>query len=100
MGSAFEQNFGGKGANQAVQAARLGASTQMIGMVGSDTYGSQYASSLQAVGVNTTGLHSTQGATGIASIWVGGDGNNAIVIIPGANTQLTIEVSAPCVSAE
>jgi ribokinase len=94
-GSSFEQNFGGKGANQAVQCARLGLHVAMCGMVGSDSYGKQYEEALMQEQVDTRHLlrpmdSSLTLSTGIAAINVASiDGKNHITIIPGANSMYT-----------
>ncbi|WP_219838077.1 ribokinase [Paenibacillus sp. R14(2021)] len=76
---------GGKGANQAVAAARLGAETAMIGAVGDDSFGDDLLRSLQQDGVDISGVKRAAGsATGIASIYVA-EGDNSIVVVPGAN---------------
>ncbi|PZD97342.1 ribokinase [Paenibacillus sambharensis] len=82
---------GGKGANQAVAAARLGADTSMIGAVGGDTFGRQMLDSLMHNGVNVSGVKQTsEAATGIASIYVA-QGDNSIIVVPGANHTLSPE---------
>ncbi|MNW32271.1 Ribokinase [compost metagenome] len=83
---------GGKGANQAVAAARLGAPTYMVGTVGDDAFGQQLIDSLQASGADTTQIRRLSGeTTGTASIWLSG-GDNRIIVIPGANGQLTSSI--------
>jgi ribokinase len=98
-GSAFTRGFGGKGANQAVMAARMGASVALIGRLGADAFGADYRQHLTAEGVDTTGLtDDPQRPTGVAGIWVQADGQNAIVGVPGANAGLTpadVEAAAP-----
>ncbi len=85
--SGFERIPGGKGANQAVAAARLGASVRMIGAVGNDALAVEALVGLEAAGVD---LHlERSGDTGIALILVAADGENQIVVVPGANAQLT-----------
>ncbi len=80
---------GGKGANQAVAAARLGIPTQMIGRVGGDEFGRQLLADLQAAGVQTDGvLVDETTSSGVAVITVNNGGENNIIIIPGANGQL------------
>jgi ribokinase len=85
-------NHGGKGANQAVAARRLGADVRLIGCVGDDASGSAVRAALVAEGVGTTGL-ATSGAaaTGTALILVDREGRNQIAVAPGANRALTVE---------
>lgn len=81
---------GGKGANQAYAAARLGAQVNMIGRVGEDAFGPQLLESLQSVGVNVSAVRKQADApTGVAVIVVDATGENSIVVSPGANGQLT-----------
>lgn len=81
---------GGKGANQAVAAARLGADVRMIGAIGNDNFGGQLLAGLKAEGIDTRGVKATEGSSGIASILVSG-GENEIVVVPGANGELRPE---------
>src|SRR5438105_2407658 len=85
LGRRFAQHFGGKGANQAVMAARLGARVAFIGAVGDDAYGRQTLENFQAEGIDTTALATVPGSSGLASIWVERDGTNRIVVFAGAN---------------
>jgi ribokinase len=81
---------GGKGANQAVAAARLGASVHMVGRVGDDAFGRTMLGGLRAEGVNTRFVKRTPGvASGCASILVDARGENCIVVSPGANARVT-----------
>lgn len=80
---------GGKGANQAFAAARLGGHAQMIGRVGNDPFGPLLISSLAGAGVDTSRVAKSEAATGTASILVLPSGENTIVISPGANGKLT-----------
>jgi ribokinase len=81
---------GGKGANQAVAAARLGAQVRMIGRVGDDAFGTRLRESLSRHGVDTTHVVHTPGCgSGVAVVAVVDTGENAITVIPGANGQLT-----------
>lgn len=77
---------GGKGANQAVAAARLGADVTLIGAVGKDQHGTSILDALDAEGVRTSEVETVDGApTGLAMIYVLESGDNAIIVIPGAN---------------
>jgi ribokinase len=89
QGASFATHAGGKGANQAVAAARLGASVTMLGRVGCDTFGEELKARLAAEGVVTRWVHETPGvSTGIAAITVY-KADNAIVVVPGANAKLS-----------
>lgn len=83
---------GGKGANQAVAAARLGADVRFVGCVGDDDFGRLARRGLEEAGVDLSGLRVVSGGqTGIALILVGRDGDNQIVVVPGANRELVPE---------
>lgn len=85
-------NHGGKGANQAVAARRLGADVRLIGCVGDDASGREVRAALAAEGVGTDGLMTTgAAATGTALIVVDGEGRNQITVAPGANRGLAVE---------
>ncbi|MFE4106936.1 ribokinase [Almyronema epifaneia] len=89
LGDRFEQIPGGKGANQAVAAARLGVPTRMIGRVGKDDLGQQLLQSLQQAQVEIAAVQiDPTTATGIAAIAVGSQGENQIIVVPGANGQV------------
>lgn len=89
MGSAFHTLPGGKGLNQAVAAARLGAVVSMIGCVGQDAFGARLREVIRAEGIDTSGVRDTGNApTGIAQIVVS-RGENSIVVVPGANMTMT-----------
>ncbi|GFM63951.1 ribokinase [Pseudomonas lijiangensis] len=89
-GETFMTVPGGKGANQAVAAARLGGSVAMIGCVGEDAYGEQLRGALLAEGIDCRAVTSVSGvSTGIASIVVDDNSQNAIIIVAGGNAQLT-----------
>jgi ribokinase len=86
----FVQAFGGKGANQAVGAARAGGDVAFVGCVGDDAYGRQVEGALAADGVDTRFLFTAPGvASGTALILVGGAGENCIAVAAGANGRLT-----------
>ncbi|ORT53950.1 ribokinase [Streptomyces sp. CB03238] len=88
-GREFRTVPGGKGANQAVAAARAGAEVSMIGAVGSDEFGTRLRAGLTAAGVDTDLLRTVDGPSGTAHIVVDDEGSNAIVVIPGANGTVT-----------
>jgi ribokinase len=91
-GTSFATLPGGKGANQAVAAARLGASVAMVGCVGDDAYGEQLRAALLGDGVDCTGVAvDASVSTGIAMIVVDDSSQNAIVIVAGANGQVSAE---------
>ena len=89
IGDSIDVLPGGKGANQAVAAARLGASVAMVGAVGDDTFAAPATASLREAGVALDALTEVPGATGVAVVTVSADGENAIVVIPGANATVT-----------
>ncbi|MEU9386854.1 ribokinase, partial [Streptomyces sp. NPDC048279] len=92
-GRDFRTVPGGKGANQAIAAARAGATVSMIGAVGHDAYGVRMRETLEHSGVDTDSLRTIECASGTAHIVVDEEGGNAIVVIPGANG--TVDHLAP-----
>ncbi|MEI6290539.1 MAG: ribokinase [Chloroflexota bacterium] len=92
MGSGFVIGPGGKGANQAVAAARLGADTSMLVKLGKDIFGDQAAANLVKEGVRSENLlRSTEEPTGAAFIIVDQNGENIIVVAGGANNSLSVD---------
>ncbi len=91
LGGQFARHFGGKGANQAVAAARAGASVVMVGAVGSEQDGEESLAALRAEGVDVSGVRRVPGPTGVAIIAVAPDGENQIVVAPGANAEVSVE---------
>jgi ribokinase len=90
IGGEFMTIPGGKGANQAVAAARLGAQVSMIGRLGQDAFADQLLENLAAAGVNADHVRKDEGsASGVALIVVDDDGENSIVVASGANMRLT-----------
>lgn len=81
--------FGGKGANQAVAASRLGAPVRMIGAIGSDPTGASMRGNLEANGIDAAGLLVATGPSGVAMINIDANGDNTIVVYPGANAALS-----------
>jgi ribokinase len=93
MGSHFAMIPGGKGANQAVAAARLGAKVSMIGCVGDDVFGAQMKQQLQREGIDTSYVYTAAAqSTGVALIQVQREGDNSIIVVAGANASLTPEL--------
>lgn len=93
LSKGFSMNPGGKGANQAYAAGRLGGCVKMIGCVGNDVYGESLLKSLKSVGVDTAAVAMLdQVPTGIAGITVTGSGDNSIIVVSGANFYLTPEM--------
>lgn len=88
LGDSFSLVMGGKGANQAVAAARAGAATRFVGCVGDDVFAPLVREGLATAGVGLTHLHEVPGQTGIAHIRVDGAGENDIVMVPLANDAL------------
>jgi ribokinase len=88
---AYRRVFGGKGANQASAAARLGAEVAFVGMVGDDELGRDVRADLEGRGIDCTWLGTADEPTGVALILVGGDGANMIAVAPGANRSLSDE---------
>ncbi len=90
LGQEFEQIPGGKGANQALAISKLGGHVGMIGRVGKDSYGEILIKNLKTYGVDIEGIEMLEDQpTGTAFIMVADDGNNSIVVVPGANSGVT-----------
>ena len=89
FGDSFTTGFGGKGANQAVMAARTGAKVTMITGIGSDGFGDESLANFKTCGMDTSSVLRLPTHTGVAHIWVDGQGQNRISIVPGANFALT-----------
>lgn len=86
----FQIGFGGKGANQAVAAAKLGADVLMVTRVGDDVFGKEYIANFKSLGIDTRYVKQVAGtANGVAPIFVDQNGNNSILIIKGANKHLS-----------
>lgn len=102
LGSDLAVHPGGKGANQAVAAARLGARTALLARVGDDDHGRLLLESQRAAGVDTDGVLVGGAPTGVALITVDPSGDNSIVVSPGANGRLTpedVRTAAPLLAA-
>jgi ribokinase len=90
-GDNFTTGFGGKGANQAVAAKRAGANVTLITGLGADIFGENTKTHLEAEGINTSAIFYGKQPSGVAHIWVDAEGENRIIIIPGANLELSTE---------
>ncbi len=89
-GSLFHQGHGGKGGNQAVMAARLGAQVSLVSRVGRDPFGTQLLASYRAEGIDTTHVQADADRhTGTAAIIVDDQAQNCILVVPGANAHLS-----------
>ncbi|KAK0404716.1 hypothetical protein QR680_017596 [Steinernema hermaphroditum] len=89
-GKHFQSGSGGKGANQAVAAARLGSSTGIIGRVGADIFGPLNIDNLAKAGVDTSNVEKSEtSSTGTATITVSSEGENSIVVTLGANLEVS-----------
>lgn len=94
-GATFERVPGGKGANQALAAARLGAHVELVAAVGRDAFADEALSLLRQEGVGLDRVHDASEPTGVAVIVVGADGENQIVVAPGANTAVRLDDLGP-----
>lgn len=99
IGSAFKEVPGGKGANQAVAMARLGADIRMIGKVGKDSFGETLINQLKSDKVNTKYIHREDCASGVAMITVDKNAENSIVVAPGANFKVLEKDIDKCIEA-
>lgn len=90
LATELHHNGGGKGANQAIAAARLGSSVAMIGKVGKDKNGYALLKGLMSENIDITGLEFSEDITGTAFISVSDEGENSIVVYPGANNHVDI----------
>ena len=102
IGSGFHTTPGGKGANQAVAAARLGYPTAMVAKVGDDNYGAALLKNLGEAGVRTDAMEQVAGSSGIAAIFLADSSENSIVVVPGANGKMdraTVDAHAATIRA-
>ncbi|MDM5201212.1 ribokinase [Fictibacillus enclensis] len=88
LGQEFRTIPGGKGANQAVAAAKLGADVRMVGCVGDDVFGTELLEHLKKQGVDVSHVDQVSGSTGTATILVS-EGDNSIIVVPAANHSVT-----------
>ena len=97
IGDRFQMGFGGKGANQAVMAARLGGRVSMVGALGDDVYADMTFENLAAQGVDAASVARVEGSSGVAPIWVEPDGTNRIIVVGGANDRVDPVVASGAV---
>jgi len=97
-GGDFSTAAGGKGANQALAARRAGATVVMVGAAGNDGFADEALALLRAGGVDLTQLRLVEGPTGIAMIFVDGEGENVIAVLPGANGTVGAAEAAAALS--
>ncbi|MES1239816.1 MAG: ribokinase, partial [Chloroflexota bacterium] len=97
MGDKFVMGFGGKGANQAVMAARLGARVSMVGALGDDVYADMTFDNLARQGIDAAHVAKVAGSSGVAPIWVEPDGTNRIIVVGGANDAVDPKTAADAV---
>lgn len=90
-GGVLRQQPGGKGANQAVAAARLAGTSRMVGAVGQDDAGLSLISAMAGAGVDVQDIARVDAATGTALVLVDSNGENQIVVCPGANADVSVE---------
>jgi ribokinase len=98
-GQLFTTGFGGKGANQAVMAAHCGADVHFIGKLGNDVFGTAIADNFVKVGIHSQYVDRSQTPNGVAHIWVDGQGENRIIIIPGANHEIEVARAVEAISS-
>jgi ribokinase len=87
-GDLFTTGFGGKGANQAVIAAHCGAEVHFVGKLGRDLFGDSIAENFKKLGIDSEYVERSDTPNGVAHIWVDSNGENRIIIIPGANHEI------------
>lgn len=95
LGDSFQTFPGGKGANQAVAAARLGARASLVAMLGTDAFGESLATFLRAEAIDVTHVTYTDGATGVGCIVIDAQAQNTIVVALGANAYLSADCVRP-----
>lgn len=97
-GTSFSTAAGGKGANQALAAQRAGAHVKMVGAVGDDPFAAQATAMMHVAAVDMQGVKTSPHPTGTALILVGGDGENMIAVVPGANAAVSADDARAAIS--
>jgi len=95
-----QRSHGGKGANQAVAAARLGSDVAFVGSIGTDLVGSELVDGLAAEGIDVSAVSALHGASGVAMITIDQHGENSIVVSPGANGEAVLGGDARALVAD
>ena len=99
VGERFALGFGGKGANQAVMASRLGARVSIVNCLGDDVFGEMTLENFRCEGIDVTHVSRTPlAASGVAPIWVEPSGANRIIVVPGANAHIRPQDAARAVT--
>ena len=98
-GDLFTTGFGGKGANQAVIAAHCGAQVHFVGKLGNDLFGNSIAENFKKLGIGSQFLERSDTPNGVAHIWVDANGENRIVIIPGANHEIEVKKAVQAIES-
>ena len=98
-GDLFTTGFGGKGANQAVIAAHCGAQVHFVGKLGNDLFGDSIAENFKKLGIGSEFLARSDTPNGVAHIWVDANGENRIVIIPGANHEIELKKAVQAIES-
>jgi ribokinase len=99
QGDLFTTGFGGKGANQAVIAAHCGAEVHFIGKLGRDLFGESIAENFKRLGIGSQFIERSDTPNGVAHIWVDANGENRIIIIPGANYEIEPDKAVKAISS-
>jgi len=99
MGDRYVMGFGGKGANQAVMARRLGARVEFVGALGDDVFADMSIDNMAGQGIDTRYIARVPGSSGVAPIWVEPDGTNRIIVVAGANDRVDPETAAGAIRA-
>jgi ribokinase len=98
-GDLFTTGFGGKGANQAVIAAHCGAQVHFVGKLGKDLFGDSIAENFKKLGIDSEFVERSDTPNGVAHIWVDANGENRIVIIPGANHEIELKKAVDAIES-
>jgi len=98
-GDLFTTGFGGKGANQAVIAAHCGAEVHFVGKLGRDLFGDSIAENFKKVGIDSEYVERSDTPNGVAHIWVDANGENRIIIIPGANHEIELKKAVQAIES-